>query len=300
MANGWGPEGRQAAASFTFDNLGEASDIEFGRWPTERPVGTHHSAMRDLPLILDALAGINAKVGFFIESWNLHVYPDVVRAVAEAGHEIGSHGLRHEIWCNLTPDQEHDHMKRCIDDFARYGMEIKGLRPPGGIVARGSAEVLPKLGITYIAPIGLTAGVLDTGLAVLKTEIAASDVVFYSPAFTKYRNHKAGEHTLGPDDFVEGMMAEIEKAVRKGEFISTTCHPFVQSPRQDHTDPARVEAIAEVVRRINADPRIWHATPGEVADWMIKNKGDYPPPPSLEPPDYWNPAFYNQIRRDFY
>lgn len=50
-----GPEGRQAAVSLTFDNLAEASDIEFGRWATDRPVGSRPSALLDLPAILDVV-----------------------------------------------------------------------------------------------------------------------------------------------------------------------------------------------------------------------------------------------------
>jgi peptidoglycan/xylan/chitin deacetylase (PgdA/CDA1 family) len=296
MTPRWGPDGKQAAVTFAFDNLGEASDIEFGRWPIDRPVGSHHSVMRDLPLILEALSG--HVVAFFVESWNLHVYPDAIRAIADAGHEIGSHGLRHEIWCTLSPDQERDHMKRCVDDFARYGVEIKGLRPPGAIAASSSAHVLPELGLTYVSPVGVSTGVLDSGLAVLESVVAASDVAFYGEPFVKYRNYKPNNEILSPEDFVEGMMFEIEKAVEVGGHISTTCHPFYQSPSPDQTDPERIEALAEVVRRIEADDRIWAATPREVADWMIEHKSDFPGPATLDPPSYWNPAFYQDIKRD--
>lgn len=292
----WGPEGRQAAVSFAFDNLGEASDIEFGRWPTDQPVGSHHSVMRDLPLILEALRG--STVAFFVEAWNVHVYPDAIQAINEAGHEIGSHGMRHEIWCSLTPDQERDHMKRCIDDFGRYGVEIKGLRPPGAIAAAGSAQVLPELGVSYISPLGVPTGMLDTGLAVLESVPAASDVAFYSPSFAQYRNFKPGPGTLTPADFVDGMMAEIEKVVLAGGYLSTTCHPFYQSPEPGRTDPARIEALAEVVRRIEAAEHIWAATPREVADWMIARPAEFPGPSSLEPPSWWNPSFYQDLRRE--
>jgi hypothetical protein len=234
MPGRWGPEGKQAGVTITFDNLGEASDLEFGRWPIDRPVGQHHSAVRDLPLILEALADVKAT--FFVESWNLAVYPSAVRAIAEAGHAIGSHGIRHEMWAKLTPDQERDHLKRCVDDFARYGIEIKGLRPPGGIAARGSAEILPELGLNYISPIGIPTGVLDNGLAVVECRLASADMAFYAPAFTKYRNYRPGAATLSPDDLVEGMMAEVETAVQTGGHVATTCHPFVQSPTPERTE----------------------------------------------------------------
>jgi peptidoglycan/xylan/chitin deacetylase (PgdA/CDA1 family) len=97
----WGPDGRQAAICFSFDNLGETSDLEFSRWPNNRPVGDHHSVRRDLPAILDALA---TKSTFFVETWNFDVYPEAIEAIVEAGHEIGCHGMRHEMWWQLTPE----------------------------------------------------------------------------------------------------------------------------------------------------------------------------------------------------
>lgn len=296
MTGIWGPEGKRAAVSFTFDNLGEASDIEFGRWPIDRAVGSHHSVARDLPAILDVL---DTKMTFFIESWNLHVYPDAVRSVIEAGHEIGCHGMRHEIWCNLSADQERDHLKRCQDDFARYDIELLGLRPPGGIAAPSSPGVLAEMGMTYISPVGVPSGVLDTGLAVLEVIQASTDVAFYSADFAKYRNYKAGDQPLAPEDLVEGVMAEVEKTIEAGGFMSNVCHPFYQSPTPDRTDPARIEAIGEIARRISADDRVWHAPCSEIAAWMRDHSDAFPAPPSLDPPDWWNPSFYKNIKRQY-
>src|SRR5882672_1344757 len=49
---GWGPDGRRGAVSFTFDNLGEASDIEFGKWPKDQPIGSHMSITQVVPELL--------------------------------------------------------------------------------------------------------------------------------------------------------------------------------------------------------------------------------------------------------
>jgi peptidoglycan/xylan/chitin deacetylase (PgdA/CDA1 family) len=291
----WGPDGKQAAVSITFDNLGEASDIEFGRWPTHVPVGRHHSVVRDLPAVLEAIAGTRAT--FFVEAWNLHVYPDAIKSIVDAGHEIGSHGMRHEIWCNLTPDQEYDHLRRCVDDYARFGIEIKGLRPPGGIAASSSKTVLPDLGLNHISLVGVQTGVTDNGLAVLESVNAAADVSYYAPAFAKYRNHEPGDHVVTPDVYVEGMLREIENAVSSGGYISTLSHPFYLSPTPQCTDAARAEALKEVVQRVTEDPRIWVATTSEISTWMLDHRLDFPETETLDPPADWNPSFYKDIRR---
>ena len=45
----WGPHACRAAVSVTFDNLGEAADLERGLWPEGEPLGRHYSVKRTLP-----------------------------------------------------------------------------------------------------------------------------------------------------------------------------------------------------------------------------------------------------------
>jgi peptidoglycan/xylan/chitin deacetylase (PgdA/CDA1 family) len=296
MRGRWGPEAKQAAVSLTFDNLGEASDIEFSRWPPDRPVGRHHSVLRDLPAILRALG--DARVTFFIEAWNLSVYPAAIQAIAEAAHEIGCHGMRHEVWGLLTSEQELDRIKRCQHDFAQHGIELHGLRPPGGVAAPSSAQVLPAAGLRYISPFSTPSGVLDSGLAILECNPAAADVAFYSPAFTRHRNYKPGSHALSAEDLLQGVMAEVETTIAAGGFVAVLFHPHLQSPTPERTDPARIAAIGEIARRLSADDRLWLATCAQVANWMLDHSEDFPPPPSLSPPEWWDPSIYKTIRRD--
>src|SRR5882757_8638242 len=106
LRSGWGPEGRRGAVSFTFDNLGEASDIEFGTWPKDQPIGSHMSITQVVPELLRRLTGFQAT--FFVEAWNATIYPDTLRAMADAGHQVALHGLRHEIWAALDAQHQSD------------------------------------------------------------------------------------------------------------------------------------------------------------------------------------------------
>lgn len=294
MTGNWGPGGRRAAVSITFDHLGEAADLEYGRWPTRRPVGQHHSVTHDLPRILEVLDGTRAA--FFIESWNVAVYPDAIASVADAGHEVGAHGMRHEVWAALTPHQELDHLRRCRDEFERYGVQLRGLRPPGGIATPASAAIVNELELEYISPIDVPWGVLGNGVAVVTCGLGTTDVLYYGPKFTSYRRYKPGPETLAPADLIDGMLAAVDDAVRAGGYVSLTWHPFYQHV-DGRTDPERLEAIAEVARSVRGNEHVWCATPSEVANWMRQRPDEYPGPESLDPPSYWNPSFYVDIKR---
>jgi peptidoglycan/xylan/chitin deacetylase (PgdA/CDA1 family) len=73
-----------------------------------------------------------------------------MRAVAEAGHEIGIHGYSHENPVAMTPEQEEAVLDKCIDLVT----ELQG-KPPTGYVAPWwefsavSNELLIKKGIKY-------------------------------------------------------------------------------------------------------------------------------------------------------
>ena len=61
------PEGRAAAVSLTFDNLGEAAEIELGLRRPDEPRGGHWSVVSALPVVLEELAGAGLAATFFVE-----------------------------------------------------------------------------------------------------------------------------------------------------------------------------------------------------------------------------------------
>ena len=91
--------------SLTFDNLGEVADLERGRWPADAPLGRHASVTRTLPRMLELLAAAEVRATFFVEGLNAELYPDALRSIADAGHEVAFHGWQHEQWADLSPQR---------------------------------------------------------------------------------------------------------------------------------------------------------------------------------------------------
>src|ERR1700731_1199153 len=144
---GWGPDGKRSALSFTLDNLGEAADLEFGKWPADVPVGRHYTVTEVLPALMERL--VAGKVTFFVEAWNAHTHPEILQKLDSLGHDVALHGWRHELWGEMEPQRQRELIKRSLDAFAKIGLQPCGFRPPGGTVTENPSAVLREFGFTY-------------------------------------------------------------------------------------------------------------------------------------------------------
>src|SRR6478672_2427123 len=140
------------AVLLSFDNLGEAADLERGT--ARAPVGDDPSVTVGLPRALEALAGLDLRATFFVEGLNAELYPDALRAIAAAGHEVGLHGWRHEVWNALSPAEEDELLGRGVGALAGLGLEVEGFRPPGGGLGSRTLEALAAHGLHWCSPAG--------------------------------------------------------------------------------------------------------------------------------------------------
>jgi polysaccharide deacetylase family protein (PEP-CTERM system associated) len=78
-----------------------------------------------VPRILEALARHNLRCTWFVLGWMAARSPDLVRMIADAGHEIGSHGHSHCLVYELGPEAFRDDVLRATDAIER----VVGTRP---------------------------------------------------------------------------------------------------------------------------------------------------------------------------
>src|ERR1044072_7159738 len=101
----------RATLSLTFDNLGEAAEIEMGA-VSPADAGNHVTVTRAVPAILAALAGRELRATFFAEGLNAELYPDLLRRIDAEGHEVAYHAWRHEEWGGLSASAQADNLAR--------------------------------------------------------------------------------------------------------------------------------------------------------------------------------------------
>jgi len=93
--------------------------------------GLIHRVERNTEAVMALFAEANVKATFFTLGWVANRYPALVRRIAEAGHEVASHGWDHERVFRMTPEQfEGDlkHARAAIEDAA--GQAVTGYRAP--------------------------------------------------------------------------------------------------------------------------------------------------------------------------
>jgi polysaccharide deacetylase family protein (PEP-CTERM system associated) len=81
--------------------------------------------------VLALLADANAKATFFTLGWIAERYPSLVRKIADAGHEIASHGFAHQRAGEQSPVAFLSDIrlaKAILEDIA--GSEVRGYRAP--------------------------------------------------------------------------------------------------------------------------------------------------------------------------
>jgi polysaccharide deacetylase family protein (PEP-CTERM system associated) len=87
---------------------------------------------RNADLILGLLEAKKQRATFFCLGWIAEKYPDVIRRIHAAGHEIGSHSFAHQLVYEQTPqDYKSDFLRaiHVLEDVT--GERIRAYRAPG-------------------------------------------------------------------------------------------------------------------------------------------------------------------------
>lgn len=81
---------------------------------------------------LELLAAHNVRATFFVLGWVAEQFPELVRTVAEAGHEIASKGYYHRHIHQMSPEEFRDDLQRAEGALrASTGRQVLGYRVAG-------------------------------------------------------------------------------------------------------------------------------------------------------------------------
>jgi peptidoglycan/xylan/chitin deacetylase (PgdA/CDA1 family) len=263
----FGPQALPRALVLTFDNLGEASELERGTWDPNAALGRHPSVLTALPRLLDELDGLRLTATFFVEAINCELYPDALREIAGRGHEVGVHGWRHEPWAELSPRRERGLLLDAGHAFASLGLRARAFRPPGGEPTSHTETLLRELGYHWWSPHG-GRWAREDGLTTLPFDWRLVDAYLLMARFDELRaSHGERRAPLPPEAATERLATELVDGAGVQTLI---LHPFLM------TNPAWQEGA----RRLLADVaglrdagRAWTGPGRELVGWLAENGG---------------------------
>ncbi len=259
------PDDARGALSLSFDNLGEAAELELGAIGPDAPLGEHFTATRALPTLLAALGERNLAATFFVEGINAEIYPDELKAIGAGGHELGYHAWRHEQWTDLSAEEQAENLARGVVAFERLGFELAGLRPPSGGLGAGGVGVIHDAGLRYCSPAGQGAG-WDSGIALLPFQWRHLDASCVLPPLAEVRKTMTGSpDPVEPAAFLAFLEAEIEALAREGGYAAIVLHPFM-------LDWLGWERLEQLLDRVANQEDLWVTRCIDAAEHVLANR----------------------------
>ncbi|MEU3072828.1 polysaccharide deacetylase family protein [Streptomyces laurentii] len=107
---------------------------------------------KDTPRLLDILKEKQVHATFFLLG-KKHVvrYPDVVRRIADEGHEVANHTWTHRILTDTDANEVRDELSRTQDAIAKItGRKPTLMRPPQGRTDDTVSDVSRELGLSQV------------------------------------------------------------------------------------------------------------------------------------------------------
>lgn len=233
------------------------------------PLGTHswgrYSARCGVPRHLDMLTRQGVPCTFFVPGYDAERYPEVVRAIDDAGFEIGAHGYLHEAW--EVPEQEESTLLRKTDGILRdlIGKPILGWRSPSGRKTAHTMRVLRSLGYIYDSsdkdydlPYRLRFGANqnDWIVELPNNTYSLDDFPFYKFSYTP------------PSEVLAQWKSEFDAIYGSDRFVVLCVHP--RSGWGSGT-PARTHALEQFIEYAKQHEGVRFFSSGEFAQWCLEH-----------------------------
>jgi peptidoglycan/xylan/chitin deacetylase (PgdA/CDA1 family) len=268
LPSSW-PDGARVAVTLSFDFDNETLALRNGQTlPSLLSTGEYGSRAA-LPRVLSLLERYRIPATFFIPAVSAKLYPDDVKRIAAAGHEIGLHGWIHEWTSSLARDEERMLMERSMATLTELaGKKPAGIRTGSWEYSANTAELIAELGLLYDSslmaddsPYEILSEGRPTGVVELPPEWILDDYPYFG------MDRFAGLRPYTPPSGVyEVWSAEFDVAYEEGGVFLLTLHPQIVGHR------SRMAMLERLVQYMRQRPGVWFATHEQVARYA-KEKG---------------------------
>lgn len=282
------PNGARCAVTFTWDM--DADSILHLAHPNDADTRiSTNSMLRYGPMIaveriINFCEELGVKHTFYVPGWCAEKFPEAIRMMVEAGHEVAHHGYLHEGPYEMTKDKEAYWTKRSYDAIAEVaGQAPRGYRAPWYKFSKHSLEVLIELGFTYDC--SLMGDDVPHLLQCSKgdlVELPGSWQLDDWPHFVHNHDLDYMMPIKSPQDAMAVYMSEFEAMWEHNGFWLNCFHPFCSGQL------ARAMMVKDMIKQMQAKGDVWFATGEEVAAHLRKVIDDGSHTPHVDELPYYD------------
>jgi peptidoglycan/xylan/chitin deacetylase (PgdA/CDA1 family) len=237
-----------AAASVVlgFDLDAEETILALGeRYASDLSTMSHqaYGPLVGVPRILDLLDRHGVPGTFFIPGMAAENWPDVVRSISAAGHEVALHGHTHESLTNLDGEAQASDFNRCVAALSELDVEPRGYRAPYWQLTAETLALIADAGLLY------DSSMMDDdrpyllqvdGHAVVELPVHWSLDDWEQYAFLPEPD--IGQRIVAPSRVAELWLEELDAMRATRSLCALTCHPFLSGR------PSRIQALEHFIK----------------------------------------------------
>lgn len=233
--------------------------------PKHRSMG-EYGPLRGVDRILDALNRFHAKATFFTPGIFAEAYPDTVKKIVQAGHEIALHGHHHEDFATLSPEEQRAVIRQGCQSVTNVaGKKPVGFRLPEGGCTEETLQIIHEAGFLYDNSFfdhDIPYRVHHAQLADDMIEIPTRWELIDFPYLAWGDSFPAGNARIAIyDDVLDNWLRELD-----ADYDMGYCYVLSVTP-QTIGSPGRMFMLNTVLEQIT-QKNIWLATGEEIAGYV--------------------------------
>lgn len=226
-----------------------------------------YGAREGIPRILNLLKKYDLQATFFIPGYTAEQHPEEVKAIAQAGHEIGHHGYLHEPSNLLNKEQELEMLRKGTAALEKVtGKRPVGFRSPSAELSPNTLSLLLDMGFVYDSslmasdrPYLIKDPKNSREIVEIPISIELTDsphfMFLYHPIVLPGLSSPSKVEEIWRGDF-DGLYAENRNAV-----FNLTCHPQLIGR------PHRMQMLERFIRYMLEHEGVWFARMREISDY---------------------------------
>jgi peptidoglycan/xylan/chitin deacetylase (PgdA/CDA1 family) len=208
--------------------------------------------------LLDLWERHGIRSSCYADGHTVSLFPDLARAAAASGHEFIVQGWEHSFFYDMTVAEQGESLDKTIAAFRKLGITPTGFSSPGGHVTAETFPLCAQRGLKYV--VGLRNADVPFIIRIGNRKLVGMTSYGISDFSTYNVGHYPREVVRMWRDCFDALYDEGARGYPK--MLAYGTHPIIAHGH-------RIRPLEELIRYVKGKPKVWIATRGEIADWML-------------------------------